>query len=169
MRARPLQRVAFAQRLAFPGAPIVWCVVCVQRVTGTWQCDTPPSVWGVLLALSYVGAAVWWGSLRELDARGTVGLARYAVRGANTLADAGVAVCFLYFVLNWDTSGIFFAPVCFTAAMAHLVVETTVSQRLQALQAHHGKWRPGFRDQEEEDQDDETAFWTQEESARDDP
>ena len=168
MRARPLQRTTFAQRLAFPGAPVVWCVVCVQRVTGTWQCNTPPSVWGVLLALSYVGAAVWWGSLRELEAQGTLAAAGYAARIANTLADLGVAVCFLYFVLNWDTWGIFFMPVFFATGMAHLVVENIVSQRLQTLQAHHGKWRPGFRDQEE-DFNHEPAFWKADESARDDP
>ena len=166
MRARPLQRVAFAQRLAFPGTPVVWCVVCVQRLTGTWRCDTPPSVWGVLLALTYVGAAVWWGSLRELEARDTAAPS-YVARVANTSADTGVAVCFLYFVLNWDTWGIFFMPVFFATVMAHTVTENIVAQRLQTLQAHHGKWRPGFHG--EKNPDDETAFWKEDESARDDP
>lgn len=99
------------------------------------------------LASAYVLLAVWYGTLRELTARTDTVTRRslktlhtvrtWALRASNTAADAGAALCFLFFTLLWFPAA-WFAPLFFVTLMCHAVAEAGVEQRLRALHAHHG-------------------------------
>lgn len=142
---RPLQHVSFAQRIAFPGLPVVWCVLCVQQSTGGFMTNEL----AVCMVIAYILVAVWYGTLRELTARADENTLKslqtmYAVRTwmvrlSNTVADAGAAMCFLFFLLNWFPAA-WFLPLLFGTTVAHLGTEFEVEQRLRALHAHRGYW-----------------------------
>lgn len=146
-RSRPLRHVSFAERVAFPGLPVVWCVLFVQLTTKSQGNTLPVTNINVGLAAAYVLLAVWHGTLRELTARGDCVTRRslrtlhtlrtWAARLLNTLADAGTAACFLFFTLLWFPSA-WFAPLFFVTLVCHQLTEWEVEQRLRALHAHHG-------------------------------
>jgi uncharacterized membrane protein YdbT with pleckstrin-like domain len=99
------------------------------------------------LASAYVLLAVWYGTLRELTARTDTVTQRslktlyvvrtWALRASNTVADAGAALCFLFFTLLWLPAA-WFAPLFFVTLACHAVTEAEVEQRLRALHAHNG-------------------------------
>lgn len=145
---RPLRHVSFAERVAFPGVPVVWCVLFVQLTTsGQGVAIAPMTNINLGLAGAYVLLAVWYGTLRELTARtDTVtrrslrtlqALRTWSLRASNTVADAGAALCFLFFTLLWFPAA-WFAPLFFVALVCHAITEAEVEQRLRALHAHHG-------------------------------
>lgn len=147
-RPRPLRHVSFAERVAFPGVPVVWCVLFVQLTTsGQGAANAPMTNINLGLASAYILLAVWYGTLRELTARTdtvtrrslkTIYVVRtWALRASNTVADAGAALCFLFFTLLWFPAA-WFAPLFFVALVCHAIAEAEVEQRLRALHAHHG-------------------------------
>jgi len=145
---RPLRHASFAARVAFPGIPVVWCVLFVQLTTSALDDGIlPMTKLNAGLACAYVLFAVWYGTLRELTARADIvsqrslktlhSLRTWALRVANTVADAGAAMCFLFFSLLWFPAA-WFAPLFFVTLLAHAATEAEVGQRLRALHAHHG-------------------------------
>lgn len=147
-RPRPLEHVSFAARVAFPGIPVVWCVLFVQLTTSTSRSGiVPMSHINAGCAAVYVLLAMWYGTLRELSARTdkvtrislrTMYTARtWAVRACNTVADAGAAMCFLFFTFLWFPVA-WFAPLFFVTLACHALTEAEVEQRLRALHGHHG-------------------------------
>ena len=145
---RPLRLVSFSERVAFPGVPVVWCVLFVQLTTSGWGATVAPMTnINLGLASAYVLLAVWYGTLRELTARTDTVTRRslktmyvvrtWALRATNTVADAGAALCFLFFTLLWFPAA-WFAPLFFVALACHAITEAEVEQRLRALHAHHG-------------------------------
>lgn len=147
-RPRPLRHVSFAKRVAFPGVPVVWCVLFVQLTTsGRGATVAPMTNINLGLAGAYVLLAVWYGTLRELTARTDTVTRRslktmyvvrtWALRVSNTVADAGAALCFLFFTLLWFPAA-WFAPLFFVTLACHAVTEAEVEQRLRALHAHNG-------------------------------
>ena len=145
VQPRPLQRVTFAQRVAFPGMPIVWWVLFIQQTVGGFLTQELR----VGFACAYVVVAAWYGTLRELSARADETTLRslqslytvrtWAVRFLNTVADAGAAACYLFFVAPW-VSVAWFPPLFFVTVIAHAMTEAEVAQRLRALYAHAGYW-----------------------------
>lgn len=147
-RPRPLRHVSFAGRVAFPGIPAVWCVLFVQLTTsGQDNAVAPMTHFNLGLAGTYALLAVWYGTLRELTARTDTATQRslkslhtlrtWAVRLSNTVADAGAALCFLFFTLLWFPAA-WFAPLFFVTLVCHAATEAEVERRLRALHAHHG-------------------------------
>lgn len=146
-RPRPLRHVSFAERVAFPGLPIVWCVLFVQLTTKTQGFKLPITNMNVGLASAYILLAVWHGTLRELNARSDIVTRRslqtlyhvrtWVVRVLNTFADAGTSACFLFFTLLWFPAA-WFAPLFFVTLLCHMLTEFEVEQRLRDLHAHHG-------------------------------
>ena len=61
----------------------------------------------------------------------------WALRVSNTIADAGAALCFLFFTLLWFPAA-WFAPLFFVTLACHAITEAEVEQRLRALHAHNG-------------------------------
>ena len=147
-RPRPLRHLTFASRVAFPGVPVVWCVLFVQLTTTKRQGNVVPMThFNMALASVYVLFAVSYGTTRELKARTDMltrqslrtlhTLRTWMVRACNTLADAGAALCFLFFTLLWFPAA-WFAPLFFVTMLCHVVTEAEVERRLRALHAHHG-------------------------------
>lgn len=145
VQPRPLQRVTFAQRVAFPGMPVVWWVLFIEHTIGGFLTRELR----VGFACAYVLVAAWYGTLRELSARADEATLRSlqtlyalrtcAVRLFNTVADAGAAACYLFFVAPW-VSAAWFPLLFFVTVAAHAVTEAEVAQRLRALYAHAGYW-----------------------------
>lgn len=147
-RPRPLRHVSFSGRVAFPGVPVVWCVLFVQLTTsGQGVTNAPMTNINLGLASAYVLLAVWYGTLRELTTRTDTVTRRslktlyavrtWALRASNTVADAGAALCFLFFTLLWFPAA-WFAPLFFVTLACHAITEAEVEQRLRALHAHNG-------------------------------
>lgn len=145
---RPLRHVSFAGRVAFPGVPVVWCVLFVQLTTNKEGASAVPMTnINLGLAGAYVLLALWYGTLRELTAytdtatrrslKTLYALRTWTVRACNMVADAGAALCFLFFTLLWFPAA-WFAPLFFVTLLCHAVTEAEVEQRLRALHAHNG-------------------------------
>lgn len=145
VQPRPLRRLSFAQRVAFPGMPVVWWILFIQQTIGGFL----TSDLQIGFACAYVLVASWYGTLRELSARADATTLRslqtlytvrtWAIRGLNTVADAGAAACYLFFTAPW-ASPAWFPPLFFVTVLAHAVVEAEVAQRLCALYGHTGYW-----------------------------
>ena len=141
LAVRPLRRLTFAQRLAFPGCPVVWCVVFTQEVAPFL---TP--VWTLVFCCSYVIVATWYGTFRELrpfDYRQITRrqstakwIAQVGLRLSNTLADMACAVCFLFFLRGVTVLPVVWFPPCFFGALFfHIATEMEVDRRFRELYA----------------------------------
>ena len=141
VRSRPLRRVSFAERVAFPGAPLVWCGLFLHHTTNGFLAGTL----GVVLVVAYVVFVAWYSTLRDLtggaavDAGARGWAALWAVRASNVGADVGASGCFLFFLLNW-CSAAWFPLLLLVTLVAHAVTEVVVRRRLRALHAYRGFW-----------------------------
>lgn len=137
IRSRPLSSVTFAQRVAFPGAPLVWCGLFVHRTTGGFLAGPL----GVALVVTYLLFVVWHSTLRDLQGttENSGGARDWGLACSNVGADVGASVCFLFFLLNW-CSAAWFPLVLLVAVVLHVLTEVVVQRRLRALHAYRGFW-----------------------------
>lgn len=141
LAVRPLRRLTFAQRLAFPGCPVVWCVVFTQEVAPFLTAS-----WKIVFCCSYVIVAAWYGTFRQLkpfdyrqiDSRKTKShwIVQIGLRCSNTLADMACAVCFLFFMRTIAVIPVVWFPPCFFGAIFfHVATEMEVDRRFRELYA----------------------------------
>ena len=156
LSTRPMKRMTFAQRVAFPGCPVVWCVVFTQEVA-PFLTDTTTAVF----CISYIVVVTWYGTFRELkpfDRRDTHKknmvefFMQIALRLSNTISDAACATCFLFFLRNATfLPTVWFPPMLFGALFFHTATEMEVDRRFRALYANRsflGGRRPDTRQME---------------------